>query len=136
MSLRDAVKDFPMQHSNDIFPNGTYSFWQLLEHIRITQRDIIEFMINPRYKELSWPQEYWPKNTVQATPEKWRRTVNAYEDDLQEVKNLVENKDTHLFDHVPSGSGQTFLREVLLLMDHTAYHVGEFGIMRQVLKLW
>ncbi len=136
MSVADAVKDFPMEHINDVFPNGEYTFWHLLEHIRFTQKDILDFMIDPEYTEPEWPRDYWPAKDAKATPEQWKKTIDEYESDLEALIVLVEDKKTDLSGKVPKGTGQTFLKEFLMVADHTSYHVGEFGIMRQVLKLW
>src|ERR1700759_2463287 len=85
MSLNDSVKDFPMDKINEIFPNGTYSSWHLLEHIRITQLDILNFIRNPKYKELEWPKEYWPDHKSKATKKDWDKTIKEYNKDLEEL---------------------------------------------------
>lgn len=136
MSFDEVIKDFPMEHINDIFLSSEYTFWHLLEHIRFTQKDILDFMIDPNYKEPEWPKAYWPSKDAKATSEDWQKTVSGFQEDLQALISLVKDENTDLYAKVPQGTGQTYLREFLVVSDHTSYHVGEFGIMRQVLKVW
>src|SRR6185295_13938871 len=83
MSFADAVKDFPLANINDKFPNGSYSAWGLLEHLRITQNDILDFIINPNYQYRPWPQAYWPDPHTAATPADWPRTIQQFHQDQQ-----------------------------------------------------
>ena len=136
MSFDEIIKDFPMEHINDVFPHGEYSFWQLLEHIYRTQHDLLEFMTNPDYKELEWPKGYWPEKEQKATTEDWDNTIQAYRRDLEKLIALVEDPKLDLSAKVPQGTGQIYLREFLLAIDHASYELGEFGIMRQVLNIW
>lgn len=136
MTLADAVKDFPASDMNTIFPNGTYSFWHLLEHIRRTQHDILDFMINPHYVEMEWPKDYWPLEDEEATPEVWENTLKQYFDELEQLNNMAMDPHMDLTEKVPQGTGQTYFREFLLVADHTSYHVGELAIMRQTLNNW
>lgn len=136
MPFADAVKDFPLEHINDVFPNGEYTFWHLLEHIRFTQKDILDFMVDPGYIEPEWPKDYWPEKNKKATKEDWKKTVADYEADVQKLISLAQDPKIDLSAKVPKGTGQIYLREFLLVADHTSYHIGEFAIMRQVLKLW
>jgi hypothetical protein len=136
MSFEDAIKDFPMSYINDKFPNGTYSFWGLLEHIRITQHDILDFMVNKNYKEPEWPKDYWPDAGKKATEKDWKKTIELFEKDMNDLIAIVRNPNTDLNAKVLWGDGQTNLREILVVADHNAYHIGEFTIMRQVMKTW
>lgn len=136
MPLEDAVKGFPLGHINDIFPNGEYSFWHLLEHMRFTQKDILDFMLNPDYSEPEWPKDYWPARSMKATPAIWENTINECQKDIESLIAMVEDPELDLSAKVPNGTGQIYLREFMLVFDHNSYHVGEFAIMRQVLKLW
>src|SRR5215470_16380415 len=120
-SLADAVKKFPVKDINRRPPHVPYTFWQLLEHIRIAQWDILDFIRNPNYEELRFPQDYWPAR---------------YHSDLEEMIALVKHPKTDLHARIPHGDGQTVLREAMLIVDHTAYHVGELGILRQVVNNW
>src|SRR5581483_8133640 len=134
--LRAVVADFPMDQINTKFPNGEYGAWALLEHIRRGQWDMLDFIRNPDYKEQKWPDDYWPARDFVATEKDWRETLAAYEADLQALQDIVADPTTDLHAKIPHGSGQTIFREVLQVVDHMAYHLGEFAIMRQVMSNW
>ena len=136
MTFEDAVAIFPMEQINTVFPNGTYTPWHLLEHLRITQWDILDFIRNPSYQEIEWPKAYWPPQDQQATPEDWNRTIAAFQTDLGALQDLVRDPATDLMATIPHGTGQTILREILTVADHNAYHIGEFAIMRQTMGTW
>ena len=136
MTLEEAVADFPQDKINDIFPNGEYSSWHLLEHIRRTQNDILNFIINLNYQELSWPKDYWPARSEKATKKDWEKTINSFQKDIQALEKLVASPKTDLFAKIKWGDGQTILREILLVADHNAYHIGELAIMRQTMDAW
>lgn len=136
MSLAEAVADFPMSKINTIIPNGTYTPWHLLEHIRLAQRDILDFMTNPDYEEPEWPAGYWPAPGTQATPEEWEQTLTELEEDNKELQKLAQDPDFDLDRQVDWGDGQTRFREFLVVADHNAYHTGEFAILRQVMGTW
>ncbi len=136
MKLSQAVADFPMDRINEKFPKGEYGPWALLEHIRRGQWDILDFIRNPSYKEMKWPDDYWPATDYMATEADWNDTLAAYEADLQELIAMVEDPKTDLYAKIPHGDGQTIIREMMLTCDHLAYHLGEFAIMRQVMDTW
>jgi len=136
MSLADAVKGFPLKDMNVRPPNVPYTFWHLLEHIRIAQWDIIDFIRNPDYEELEWPRGYWPAKNAKATKKDWDETIARYQSDLKEMIALVKNPRTDLHAKISHGDGQTILREAILIVDHNAYHIGEFAILRQVMNNW
>lgn len=136
MDFMEMVKDFPEGHMNDVFLHGNYTFWHLLEHIRRTQKDILDFMVNPKYKEPEWPKEYWPEKSIKATKKEWDMTIAEFENDLKSLIGLVQDKKIDLEAKVPNGTDQIYLREFLLVIDHNSYHVGEFAIMRQVKDTW
>lgn len=136
MGINEAIKSFPLSEINTKFPNGEYSAWGLLEHIRLTQADIWEFVAAPKYNEKNWPKDYWPDPKIKATTKLWQNTIDQYNVDLKNLVNLVKDPKTDLAAQVPNGTGQTFLREILVVADHTAYHVGEFAILRQVMGTW
>ena len=117
-------------------PQGLpYSAWQLLEHLRITQHDILDFCVNPEYRELRWPDDYWPGA---APPDEaaWNASVAAYRRDREALTRLVRDPTTNLFARVPHGEGQTYLRELLLVADHAAYHAGQLVLVRRLLGIW
>ncbi len=136
MSFEDAVKGFPMEHINDVFPNGDYTFWHLLEHIRRTQHATLDFLISTQYQEPEWPKDYWPEKDKMASVAEWEKTIEGFEIDLKALIALAKDSHIDLYAKVPNGTGQIFLREFMLAFDHNTYHIGEFAIMRQVLKLW
>ncbi len=133
-SLDGAVKGFPTGLMNTRHDGVPYTFWQLLEHIRITQNDVIEFIQNPKYKEKEWPKDYWPKKDGDL--KQWKLSIINYKKDLQELKKIVKNPKTDLLAKIPHGQGQTLLREAMLIVDHNAYHIGEFILMRRTLNIW
>ncbi len=137
MTLEDAVADFPPERMNERPPNVDYSPWQLLEHIRLTQRDILEYVQDPAgYRPRQWPDAYWPAPDAETNAGGWTATLARYEDDLAALRAIVRDPGTDLFAPLPNTPGHTVLREVRVVADHTAYHVGEFGILRQVMGTW
>jgi hypothetical protein len=118
-------------------PNGLpYSPWQLLEHIRLTQHDILEFCRNPAYEELDWPADYWPKSATPRSAGAWDKSVAVVRQDRDALKKLALDPGIDLLAKVPAGDGQTYLRELLLVADHTAYHLGELVVVRRALATW
>lgn len=136
MTFEDAVKNYPQDEINEKFPNGEYSSWHLLEHIRRTQNDILEFITNLNYQDKEWPKDYWPEKTEKATPKDWDKTITSFKKDLQALEKIVSDSKTDLYAKIKWGEGQTILREILVVCDHTAYHIGEFAIMRQAMQTW
>ncbi len=136
MGFEEVVADFPMTLINAHPPHVPYTPWHLVEHIRITQWDILEFVRNPSHVSPDWPTDYWPKRTAEASPKDWTHTLNAFRKDFRDVESLATDPATDLFSVIPHGSGQTVLREILLVADHNAYHIGELGILRQVMEAW
>jgi hypothetical protein len=113
-----------------------YSPWQLLEHLRITQHDILEFCRNPEYTELSWPDDYWPSSPLPGTPTAWDDSVSEFRRDRVALQHLARDPTIDLEARIPHGTGQTYLRELLLAADHAAYHVGELIVVRRLLGAW
>lgn len=136
MSFDEAIADFPLDRINERPPNVTYTPWHLLEHLRRTQRDILDFIRDPDYREGNWPDDYWPAVEQQADRSEWAATIEAFREDLKAVRALVSDPATDLSAAVPYGQGQTMLREILLVADHNAYHIGEFAVLRQVMGAW
>lgn len=136
MPFEEAVADFPEEHYNTTFTNGDYTFWHLLEHIRRTQADILDFSVNENYKDREWPKDYWPAKDAKATKKEWEKTVQGYLKDRETLVKLIEDPKTDLYKKFPHGTGQTIFREIYVIVDHNAYHLGEFAIMRQVLGAW
>jgi uncharacterized damage-inducible protein DinB len=118
-------------------PEGAaHSVWELVEHLRLAQRDILDFCIDPDYREQNWPDAYWPPTPAPPSASAWRKTVEQYHADVAQFQRLVGDPDFDLFATVPWGSGQTHIREVMLVFDHAAYHVGQIVLVRQLLGAW
>ena len=119
-------------------PDGLpYSLWQLLEHMRRSQRDILDYCREPGYTAGAWPEDYWPADPAPDTQMAWADSVIAFRRDLSAMVALVENTDIDLLAEIPHASnGHTFLREALLVADHNAYHVGQMIAVRRLLGLW
>jgi hypothetical protein len=113
-----------------------YSPWQLLEHIRFTQADILEFCVAKSYREKEWPKDYWPATPEPPSGKAWDESIAAVRHDRKAFGDLVVDLKTDLMAAVPNGTGQTYLREVVLVADHTAYHVGELIVVRRLLGAW
>ena len=118
-------------------PQGSpHSAWQLLEHLRLTQLDILDFCRNPAYRELRWPEEYWPDSSAPPDPGAWERSVTGFLRDRDELVRIAQDPQVDLFAVIPHGTGQTWLRELLLVADHNAYHIGELVLVRRLLGNW
>ena len=136
MPFEEAVKDFPMEQINARFPNGTYSSWALVDHIRRTQADMIDYMTNAEYEHGEWPKDYWPAEGATATAEDWTASVNAFFQDLETMIGIVEDPGTDLYAPIAWAPEHNIMRCVLIIVDHNAYHVGELAIMRQAMGTW
>jgi len=136
MPFEAAVAAFPDDAINRRPPNVPVTPWHLLEHIQIAQRDILHYIRDREYLEPSWPEGYWPAPDATATPEELARTIAAVRADQQALHDLVADPATDLTATIPGTPGHTILREIRLLSDHTAYHIGEFAILRQVMGTW
>src|SRR4030095_5235924 len=135
-SLMEAAKDFPEKFMNEKPAGLPYTFWGMLEHIRITQWDMVDFMRNPDYKEMDWPADYWPKENEKATKKMWDESVAKFEKDYENLIKIVEDNSNDLFTKIPHGTGQTIMREVLQIIDHNSYHIGQFIVMRRLINAW
>jgi hypothetical protein len=131
-----AIADFPAELRGKTPKGAEHSPWELLEHLRIAQQDILDFSINPDYKEKEWPKEYWPATDAPPDPKAWDRSINAYCEDLKALCALAEDPKTDLFAKIPHGDGQTILREILVVADHNSYHLGQLVLLRRLLGAW
>ena len=134
--FEDAVKDMPVNLRGTVPKGAEHSPWQLLEHLRIAQWDILDYSRNPDYKEKKWPDDYWPNSPEPPDEKAWDKSVRNFRDDLKELCDLINDKSTDLFAKIPHGDGQTILREALLTADHNAYHVGQLILVRRLLDAW
>ena len=131
-----AVEGVGPAHQGKTPPGLPFSPWQLLEHLRITQFDILDFCRNSAYKERAWPKDYWPPAPGPPSPSAWKESVAAFQRDRAALQKLAEDPSLDLFARIPHGSGQTYLRELLLVADHNAYHVGQLVLARRGLSIW
>ena len=136
MPFEEAIKDFPMDRINDRLPNADYSPYGLLEHIRLGQEDIVDFIRNPEYKYKEWPRDYWPPKDKKATPADWRKSVSGFQKDFNDLQAMIADPKRDLYAEVPWGEGETFLREIVTVSNHNAFHLGEFAITRQAMGTW
>jgi hypothetical protein len=113
-----------------------HSPWEILEHMRLAQRDILEFSRNPKHISPDWPSRYWPKTQAPTNKTAWSKSVKAFEYDLDAMCELVGKRSIDLYAPIPHREGQTILREALLLADHNAYHLGEMVLVRRPLGAW
>ena len=136
MPFEETVADFPDEAMNRRAPNVDYTPWHLVEHLRLTQRDILEYVTDSDYAERSWPDDYWPDRGAHATRAVWDASVRGFLDDRAALRALVMDAARDLFAVIPGTPGHTLLREVRIDADHNAYHIGEFAILRQVMGTW
>lgn len=130
IDLEGAIADFPLDDINTRVDGSPHSAWQLLEHIRIAQWDILEFCRNADHESPPWPEGYWPKED--GNDESWKISVAQVLADLDSLRELA--RDSDLFAPIPHGDGQTVLREILLAADHNAYHLGQLMLVRRMLE--
>jgi uncharacterized damage-inducible protein DinB len=136
VDLEGALKGMPVK-LRGVKPKGSpHTVWQLLEHIRIAQWDILEFSRNPKHVSPPWPEGYWPKTEAPPSAAAWNKSVRQIRADLEAMQKLVASKKSDLFRPIPHGDGQTLLREALLVADHNAYHVGQLVLLRRLLDAW
>lgn len=136
MSFAEAIADFPLEYINIKPPNTPYSFWHFVEHIRIAQWDILEFIRNPRHISPKYPEGYHRHPEEKADAKGWQKSIEGVLADLEALQEIVRDQKTDLFAPLPHAPGYTVLREVVLAADHNAYHIGELAIMRQVMGIW
>ena len=137
MTFAEAVQDFPAEHMNDKPGNLDYSFWHLLEHIRIAQKDLLDYMVAEEYHKRRFPVEYWPDKSARTDAAGWQATIDGFHADLQIMVDLINDPDFDIFASINRGwEGHNMLREILITADHNAYHVGEFAILRHLNDLW
>ena len=134
LSFDDFVNSFPADLCNRQIEGLPYTPWQVLEHMRIAQWDILEFSRDSNHVSPGFPKGYWPRQDEMGTPSLWQKTIDEFRKDLQQMEALVENQSTDLYAKIPHGDGQTILREALLIADHNAYHLGVLSTMARILK--
>ena len=132
----EAVRGVPVALRGTRPKGLPYSLWQLLEHLRLAQEDILDFCRNPRYRPRKWPEDYWPKKPAPPSARSWAKSIADFRRDRRALDRFFSNPRLDLHAKVPHGDGQTYLREILLVADHNAFHVGEIVIVRRLLGIW
>lgn len=135
-TFEDACAGLTPEQWNQHLPDVPYTIWQLVEHVRIAQWDILEFCLNPQHESPEWPAGYWPATATVADEKAWHSTLTQIRADRQRFIDLLHSPDTNLLAPLPHGTGQTILREALLIGDHAAYHTGEIILIRRLLHAW
>jgi hypothetical protein len=131
-----AVADFPVELRGAKIAGSPHTPWQLLEHLRIAQWDILEFCRNSHHISPSFPKGYWPPTEAPPDAASWDRSVRSFQTDLDAMVALVKNPRVDLFARIPHGEGQTVLREAMLAADHNAYHLGQLILLRRLADRW
>ena len=134
MSFEDFAGSFPADLCNRKIDGLPYTAWQVLEHMRLAQWDILEFSRDGSHVSPEFPKGYWPEPEEPGTPALWQKTIDDFQIDLKQMEALVEDASTDLYAKIPHGDGQTILREALLIADHNAYHLGALAVMARIVK--
>lgn len=133
-SLKKALTDLPAELRGVKPGDLPYSIWQLVEHVRIAQWDMLNFCVDPNHKSPKWPEEYWPAEAAPENDEAWNESIEQINKDMDEFISHLEHSD--LYEELPGGNGQTVLLEALQLADHNAYHIAEIVVIRRLLGAW
>lgn len=131
-----AVEGLPPELRGRVPEGLPYSAWQLVEHLRLAQHDILDFCVNPNYRELAWPDDYWPRDPAPPSARAWEESLAGFRRDRDALRALAADPAVDLFAPIPHGTGQTCLRELLLTADHNAYHIGQLILVRRLLGAW
>ena len=135
-SFDAAVTGIPVALRGRRPKGAAHSPWEILEHMRLAQWDILEFSRNAKHVSPPWPEGYWPANPAPPRAAAWEESLKAFRRDLKAMERLVANPRSRLLARIPHGDGQTLLREALLIADHNAYHLGELIVVRRLLGAW
>jgi hypothetical protein len=136
LDFEKAIAGLPVELRGARPPGLPHTPWRLVEHMRIAQWDILRFSVDRKHVSPEFPVGYWPAGDAPRKPESWEKSVVGFRTDLQAMKDLVASPDSDLFKPFPHGDGQTLLREVLLVADHNAYHLGQLVTVRRLLGAW
>lgn len=134
LDFNSAVEGVPPSFRGKKPGAFAHSLWELLEHMRLAQWDILEFSRNPKHVSPDFPSGYWPPDAAPPNDRAWKKSADAFRADLRAMIDLVTNPSTDLFARIPGGEDQTILREALLVADHNAYHLGQFMQLRKFLE--
>jgi DinB superfamily len=132
----DAVKGFPLDRIGTRPKGAPHSAWELLEHLRIAQSDILRFSLSADYVSPAWPEGYWPAAPAPQQQTEWAKSIRAFRKDLAGFVALIRDPARDLYTKFPWGDGQTLMREALLIADHNSYHLGQLVLVRRLLGVW
>ena len=130
----ETVADFPVAMRGARPPGAPHTAWQLLEHMRLAQEDILDFSRNPQYKEKKFPDDYWPSIEAPPSEDAWAQSIQKFQNDLKEMQDLIADTRHDLLVKLPHGTGQTLLREALVVADHNSYHLGQLMFLKKMLS--
>ena len=133
LSIRDAITGIRVKNRHKPVKNSPTTIWEELEHLRLAQEDILRYTLDPSWQSPPWPAGYWPEKGGELTDDQWNKTITSFFADLDEIVNLVRDESIDLTETIPHGEGRTYLREILLIIDHNAYHLGKIVHMRRLL---
>jgi hypothetical protein len=136
LGFDEAIDGLPAELRGTKAPGIAHTVWQIVEHLRIAQEDILEFSRRADYTSPPWPEGYWPETEAPSSEDAWEQSMEAFHRDLRAMKDLVANQGIDLFAKLAWGTGQTILRQAMLVADHNAYHVGQIVTVRQALGAW
>lgn len=136
VDYKKAFEDFPAEMRGKKPKGSPHTAWEILEHMRIAQGDILEYSRNADHNSPDFPDGYWPKDPEPPDPKAWDRTLNKFCEDLRAMCSLIKDPASDLYASLPNGSGHTLLREALILADHNSYHLGQLVLLRRMLGSW
>lgn len=134
--LEKVIGKFPARFRGMAPPGLPFSGWQLLEHMRLAQADMLEFCTNKKYREKKWPEDYWPKSPAPASSRQWDASIRQTKRDRAQFARVIGDPKADLFAPIPWGNGQTLFHEACLIIDHNSYHLGEIVTLRRFLGIW
>jgi hypothetical protein len=135
-TFEDAVKDVPPATRGKVPEGAAHSLWELVEHMRIAQWDILKFSVDAKHKSPKFPQGYWPKTPAPPNAKAWDKSIKDFLADREAMCKLIDKKSTDVFAEIKHGKGQTILRQAMLMADHNSYHIGEIVLTRRALGVW
>jgi len=136
LGFEGAIKGLAVSMRGKKPKGAEHSPWEILEHLRLAQWDILEFSRDPNHKSPTWPDGYWPATQEPPNARAWTKSVLAFQADREAMCELVADESKDVVAQIPWGSGQTILREALLVADHNAYHLGELVVVRRLMGAW
>jgi hypothetical protein len=134
MSFDKVIKEIPPQHRGSRVDGLVHTPWQIMEHLRLAQWDILEFSCDPNHESPPWPEGYWPDRDTPPSDDAWEKSVADFKADTKQLCNLISDVKNDLNAPFPHGDGQTLLREAILTIQHNAYHIGQLAMMRKGFK--